>query len=88
MAFKYSLRQKRMAKQNDSSILKKAYQISERNLNYFACKGSNKELDKAMQKHRDIEYALLYQQSPEFHKEMCKKKNIVTWGNNGRIYKK
>lgn len=68
MAFKYSLKQKRLAKQNDNSTLQKAYAISENQLNYFARKGSNKDLNKAMKQHQDIEYALLYQQSPEFRK--------------------
>ena len=66
MVFKYSQKQKRLARQNDYSTLNKAYSISEKFLNYFARKGSKKELDKAMKKHQDIEDALLYQQSPEF----------------------
>lgn len=68
MAFKYSLKQKRLAKQNDNSTLQKAYAISEKQLDYFARKGLNKDLNKAMKQHQDIEYALLYQQSPEFRK--------------------
>ena len=43
MAFKYSLKQKRLAKQNDNSTLQKAYANSENQLNYFARKGSNKD---------------------------------------------
>ncbi|MGN0748178.1 MAG: hypothetical protein ACI4L1_00635 [Christensenellales bacterium] len=82
MAFRYSLRQKRLAKQNDSSVLHKAYEISERKLDYYARKGSKKDLDKAMQKHQDIEYALLYQQSPEFRAS----KKIVYTG-KGRTIK-
>lgn len=35
MAFKYSLKQKRLAKQNDNSTLQKAYAISENQLNYL-----------------------------------------------------
>lgn len=77
MTFKYSKRQKQLAQNVDRSELKKAYEISERNLNKAALKGSNKDLNLAMKHHQNIEYALLYQQSPEFKKKIFKEfKNL------------
>lgn len=79
MAFKYSRKQKALALQNSSGSLKQAYEISERNLDYFARKGSTKDLNRAMQQHQDFEYALLYQQSPEYHKKIkqtMRRKNV------------
>lgn len=74
MSFKYSLKQKKLAKQNDSWVLNKLYEISEKQLDYFARHGSNKDLDKAMKKHQNIEYALFYQKSPEFKKMLIRKR--------------
>lgn len=85
MAFRYSLKQKRIARQNDSSTLHKAYEISERRLKHCARKGSNKEMEKAMKYHKDIEYALYYQQSPEYKKQVLKKHNAKIRRYNGKL---
>lgn len=70
MAFRYTLKQKNIAIKTDVSVLNKAYGITEKQLDYFARKGSKKDLDRVMKKHQDIEYALLYQQSPEFKRKI------------------
>ena len=85
MAFRYSLKQKRIARQNDSFTLHKAYEISERRLVHCARIGSNKEMAKAMKEHQNIEYALYYQQSPEYAKLMFRKHNAKIRRYNGKL---
>lgn len=73
----YSNRHKRLAKSTNTWDLKRAYEQSEKNLDRLARVGSNKDLKCAMKQHQDFEYALLYQQSPEFTKWNKKNKNKI-----------
>ncbi len=81
MAFRYSKKQKQIALQNDELALRYAYKLTERKLNDYARFGTKKEMSKAMQDHQDIEYALLFKQSPEYLK-IKNKKHIKRLGKN------
>ena len=72
MAFKFSRKQKQLATKNVNSSLRNIYDLSEKRLEICAKKGSRKEMDKAMKLHQDVEYALLYQNTPEFKKRYFK----------------
>ena len=80
MAFKYSRKQKQLARNCNSGDLRKAYEQSEKQLDILARKGSIKELNRGMKLHQNFEYALLYQQSPEFQKLVKKGKvKVEIW---------
>lgn len=66
----FNKRQKKLACNNQA--LNSAYQASEYALQRAARSGSTRLLRQAMAQHRDIEYARLYQQTPEFAKKCCK----------------
>lgn len=66
----FNKKQKELALTNQA--LDSAYAISERNLQRAARTGSTRLLRKAMAEHHDIEYAVLYRQTPEFAKKCCK----------------
>ena len=74
MAFRYSRKQKQIAKCTNRTDLQKAYEMSERNLERLAKTGSVNDLNCAMKQHQTFEYALLYQRSPEFKKLIDKGK--------------
>ena len=60
---------KRLALNNSKEKLEQAYHISEENLKKVSKSGNEKWLKASMKQHGDFEYALLYQNSPEFKKE-------------------
>lgn len=47
-------------------LLEREYELSERDLIRVAKTGDEKQLEKAMSVHHDIEYALLYTYTPEY----------------------
>lgn len=47
-------------------LLEREYELSERDLIKVAKTGNEKQLEKAMSIHHDIEYALLYTYTPEY----------------------
>ena len=57
---------KLIACKNPSTYLTKKYEKSEDRLKYYARVGDQKKLKKAMKEHGKIEYAMLYQHTPEF----------------------
>ena len=57
-----------------SEKLEKSYHESERCLKYASSFGDEKLLKQEMKKHADYEYALLYQNTPEFRKKAQKLK--------------
>ncbi len=65
MAF-FSEYQKLIARRYKNRELKKKYKESERLLNKASKTGSESMISKAMESHRTFEYALLYQNTPEF----------------------
>lgn len=64
-----------------SSVLKKKYEESEDKLRAVAKTGNEKELKKVMKEHGNIEYAMLFQSTPEFKKKNKKEfpKNFPFW---------
>lgn len=58
--------QKYLALETKKSELKKLYKKSERDLKEVAKSGNEVNLAKVMKKHGNIEYAMLYQKTPEF----------------------
>lgn len=72
--------QKLIARRFKSRELKKKYKESERLLNRASKTGSESMIAKAMESHRTYEYALLYQNTPEF-----KYKSEKRVKNNGKF---
>ena len=65
--------QKEFAKQYSKNEIKSLYKRTEKNLNLSAKKGSIIDLVDNMSKHQLAEYALLYQNTPEY-KEFIRSK--------------
>ncbi len=63
---------KRLALSSSPGQLNKAYKKSERVLKKVARCGDEQELAAVMERHRDIEYALLFQKTPNFNKRKKK----------------
>lgn len=61
----FTKRQKEMAL-TKGYLLEREYELSERDLIKVAKTGNEKQLEKAMSVHHDIEYALLYTYTPEY----------------------
>lgn len=57
---------KQIALNNSKENLEQAYHISEENLKKASKLGNIKKLKVAMKEHGNLEYALLYQKTPEF----------------------
>lgn len=64
--------QKDLAHCNSAKCLRKAYKKSERDLKKVARCGDEQNLVKVMKQHGDIEYAMLFQKTPEFKKGVRK----------------
>ncbi len=64
----FSENQRKMAYKYTAGQLKKMYKLSEKDLKIVAEKGNEKYLEKVMERHRDVEYAMLFQKTPEFKK--------------------
>ena len=60
---------------NKGYMLVREYELSERDLIKVARLGNEKELKRAMEHHREIEYALLYTYTPEYRE--CLKKSFM-----------
>lgn len=65
MAF-FNQKQKKLALTNSRENLEKAYHISEQNLKNASKSGNEKWLKTAMKQHGNFEYAMLYQNTPEY----------------------
>lgn len=61
----FTKKQKEMAL-TKGYLLEREYELSERDLIKVAKTGNEKQLEKAMSIHHDIEYALLYTYTPEY----------------------
>lgn len=72
MAF-FKRNQKKLALTCDRQSLERAYHISEDNLKKASQNGDAKWLKTAMKQHGDFEYAMLYQNTPEFKKKLDKR---------------
>ena len=68
----FSFKQKRLAKKNSYNTLVSNYAKSEFELERAACSGDTKQLKKAMKTHSNYEYAMLYQNTPQFKKKRKK----------------
>lgn len=64
----FNKKQKKLAMNCSRDKLEKAYHISEQNLHKASLSGDEKWLKKAMKQHGNFEYAMLYQNTPEFKK--------------------
>ena len=64
----FNQKQKELALASSPGILRSGYELSEFALMKAALHGDETELKKAMKEHGDFEYALLFQQTPEFKK--------------------
>ena len=71
MAF-FKKEHKELAKK-PRNYLQKKYMESEANLIRASATGSDKIIRKVMQEHGKYEYALLYQNTPQFRKKFIKK---------------
>ena len=60
---------KKLAQYNSYSQLQQAYEQTEFDLERASYNGDKKALRKAMKEHGNIEYALLYKNTPEFKKK-------------------
>ena len=69
--------QKILAQRYNKIELKRKYKESEKLLNKASKTGSETLLVKAMDCHRDFEYALLYQNTPEFKYKYDKRSKIA-----------
>ena len=67
----FTLRRKKLAKKYSISELKDGYHYSENELKEAAESGDKKALKRAMKVHGNVEYALLYKNTPEY-KKRCK----------------
>ncbi len=70
---KFTRDQKKLANCMSYSDLVVNYRVSERQLNKACRLGDKVAMNKAMSVHQLCEYALLYRQTPEFHKKRIKK---------------
>lgn len=61
----FTKKQKEMAL-TKGYLLEREYELSERDLIKVAKTGNEKQLEKVMSVHHDIEYALLYTYTPEY----------------------
>lgn len=68
MAF-FKKTHKKLAVSNSQENLQQAYHRSEQNLQKASSSGNEKWLRDAMKEHGNFEYALLYQNTPEFKKK-------------------
>ena len=59
---------KELARKNPSGYLQRKYEHSERQLKYYASIGDKKKLKQIMKEHAKWEYAMLYQQTPEYRR--------------------
>lgn len=73
MAF-FSRKQKQLALKTNSKTIKEKYEQTELHLRQCAKNGNERELKKAMAEHRNIEYALLYKNTPEYRDKVYKRK--------------
>ena len=64
----FNKKQKQLALNCSRDRLEKAYHISEQNLHKASLSGDEKWLKMAMKQHGNFEYAMLYQNTPEFKK--------------------
>lgn len=69
MAF-FSKKQKKLAMLKSEGSLYNSYKRSEHDLKCASTLGNEKFLKQVMKKHRDYEYAMLYQNTPQFQKKM------------------
>ena len=69
----FNIKQKKLALSCDKQSLERAYYCSEDNLKKASLTGDEKWLKKAMKQHGDFEYAMLYQNTPEFKKKLDKR---------------
>jgi hypothetical protein len=67
----FSSRQKKLARKYTMSELQSGYRDSESALRMAAYDGDTKALKRAMKVHGNLEYALLYKNTPEYNKR-CK----------------
>ena len=67
----FSRRQKRLARNYTASELKDSYHYSENELKEAAASGDKKALKRAMKVHGNVEYAMLYKNTPDY-KRRCK----------------
>lgn len=65
--------QKRLALRNSKSNLENLYHKSELKLRRVSKTGNESELKKAMKEHGKYEYALLYQNTPEYRNKRRRK---------------
>lgn len=70
----FNRKHKQLALSNSKQQLETAYKLSEKRLKYISLTGNEKQLKKAMKEHGKYEYAMLYQNTPEFNK---KRKNYL-----------
>ena len=70
----FELKHKHLAFSKTAHQLNQAYKKSERALKKSACGGDERELSNVMKQHHDIEYALLFQKTPEFKQKGVKNK--------------
>lgn len=64
----FTNKQKSLAFNLKKGELKKRYKKSERDLKITAKSGNEEELAKVMKRHGNYEYAMLFQNTPEFKK--------------------
>lgn len=62
----FSRRQKRLARKYTASELKSCYHYSENELKEATESGDKKALKRAMKVHGNVEYAMLYKNTPEY----------------------
>ena len=65
----FSKKQKELALKNSNFELERAYHQSEQKLKNVSCSGDEKSLKRAMKQHGDFEYAMLYQNTPEYREK-------------------
>lgn len=68
----FNKRQKEMAKNTNPYSLLKKYETSENKLLIASQSGDEKEIKKVMKEHHDLEYAMLYSNTPEYKRIMKK----------------
>ena len=73
----FTLRHKSLAYSMSPTELKRAYKKSERELVLMAKQGNEAKFKSAMVSHSNYEYAMLFQLTPEFKKNMEKEKEHV-----------
>ncbi len=66
-------KQKKMASKSSFYDLQRGYQNADLALERASYSGNQKELKKAMEEHRQYEYALLYRNTPEFKRKHKKR---------------